>query len=110
MRDRAERLPGLDAARALAVVAMVVGHTADGLLSDAARALPWGQGYWGFRGLTAPLFLVVSGWAVTMAAARSGLSGRAFFRARLRRVAMLIACGLALRWPGWDAAALLSMD
>ena len=110
MRDRAERLPGLDAARALAVVAMVVGHTADGLLSDAARALPWVQVYWGFRGLTAPLFLVVSGWAVMMTAARSRLSGKAFFRARLRRVALLLACGLALRWPGWEAAALLDAE
>jgi peptidoglycan/LPS O-acetylase OafA/YrhL len=110
MRDRAERLPGLDAARALAVVAMVVGHTADGLLSDTARALPWVQVYWGFRGLTSPLFLVVSGWAVMTAASRSGLSGPAFFRDRLGRVATLIACGLALRWPGWDARGIFALE
>ena len=58
------RNPGLDAARTFAMVAMVFGHSADVLLSTAVRALPSLQTYWTFRGFTAPLFLMVSGWAL----------------------------------------------
>lgn len=91
-------------------MAMVIGHTADGLLSDAARAVGWIQVYWGFRGLTAPMFLVVSGWAVAEWASRSGLKGWSLVRNRAGRVAMLLACGFVLRWPGWDVPGVLSLD
>jgi uncharacterized membrane protein len=107
---RLPRSPGLDAARALAVIAMVAGHTADALLSDSARALPWIQTYWTFRGLTAPMFLFVAGWAVITVVERSGLSGFPLIRARLPRVLLLFAVGVALRWPGWGIDALLAFD
>lgn len=102
----AQRLAALDAARALGVVAMVFGHTLDGLLSPAARVAPGMQAYWAARGLTLPLFLTVSGWAVAMAITRGAARGLAIPRGRLSRVLLLLAIGYALRWPGWDFAGL----
>ncbi len=108
------RLVALDAARALGVVAMVAGHTLDALLSPAARIHPAVVAYWKLRGLTAPLFLLVSGWAVTAAiqraAAREGVTGAAIVRHRLPRVLLLLVVGTALRWPGWAAAGLAAGD
>ncbi|MFT3915850.1 MAG: heparan-alpha-glucosaminide N-acetyltransferase domain-containing protein [Anaeromyxobacteraceae bacterium] len=104
------RLAALDAARALGVVAMVVGHTLDALLSPAARLEPAVQAYWSARGFTLPLFLTVSGWAVAMALGRSRATGLAVPRARLPRVLLLLAIGYALRWPGWDAAGLRALS
>lgn len=103
------RSPGLDAVRALAVVAMVFGHTADGLLSDAQRALPAVQTYWAFRGLTAPLFLFVAGWAVMASVERSRMGGKALLKKRLPRVGLLLFIGYALRFPGWDLRGLLHL-
>lgn len=106
----ARRSPGIDALRALAVVAMVVGHTADGLLSAQARALPWIQSYWSFRALTAPLFFFVSGWAVMASVERAALSGWPLLRARLPRVLLLFALAYLLRFPGWDLPGLLTLE
>jgi len=106
----APRLAALDAARALGVVAMVVGHTLDAVLSPAARLEPGVQAYWAARGFTLPLFLTVSGWAVTMAIGRSGARGLAVPRARLPRVWLLLGIGYALRWPGWDVAGLRDLQ
>jgi hypothetical protein len=89
---------------------MVVGHTLDALLSPAARAAPLAVAYWKARGLTAPLFLVVSGWAVTVAVARSGAHGWAVPRGRLRRVLLLLVIGYGLRYPGWAEERLLAGD
>lgn len=104
------RIPALDAARALGVVAMVVGHTLDALLSPAARAAPWAVEYWKARGLTAPLFLLVSGWAVSVALQRGAARGLALPRGRLGRAGLLLALGYALRWPGWGIDALRQGD
>lgn len=104
------RLPALDAARALGVVAMVVGHTLDALLSPAARAHPAAVAYWKARGLTAPLFLLVSGWAVTVAIRRAPARGLGVVRQRLPRVLLLLAVGTLLRWPGWGLAGLEAGD
>ena len=104
------RLAALDAARALGVVAMVMGHTLDAVLAPEARATAAMTTYWHARGFTAPLFLVVSGWAVTLAIARAGARGWAVPRGRLRRVALLLAIGYALRWPGWALDRLLAGD
>jgi uncharacterized membrane protein len=95
------RIPALDAARAFGVVAMVVGHTLDALLAPAARQAPLLVSYWKARGLTAPLFFMAAGWAVTVAIRRSGGEGLAVVRARLPRVLLLLVVGYALRWPGW---------
>lgn len=107
---RSERLPGLDAARALAVIAMVVGHTAHALLTDQARALSWVQTYWTFRGLTAPLFLFVSGWAVFASVDRAGATGFSLLRSRLGRVGLLLGLALLLRWPGWNVRGVFTGD
>jgi len=94
------RHPGLDGARGLAVVAMVLGHTLDAVLSPAARANPWVQRYWELRGITAPLFLLVAGFAVVAALSRQS-AGESFGR-RARRALLLLFLGYFLHWPGWD--------
>jgi uncharacterized membrane protein len=103
----ARRIPALDAARALGVVAMVCGHTLDALLAPAARALPAVAAYWQYRGLTAPLFLTVSGWAVATAIEASPARGRAIVAARAPRVLLLLGLGYALHWPAWAAHGIL---
>lgn len=105
-----ERVPALDAARALGVLAMVAGHTLDAVLSPAVRATPAAVLYWKARGLTAPLFLLVAGWAVSLALSRSDARGLAALRSRLPRVALLFAIGVALRFPGWDVDGLRALD
>jgi uncharacterized membrane protein len=107
---RPNRVPALDVARTLAVVAMVFGHTCDALLSPAARAAPGIVAYWKARGLTAPLFLLVSGWAVTLAVSRSPVRGVGVIRTRLPRVLLLLGLGFALRFPGWNIQGLLTGD
>ncbi len=104
------RIATLDAARALGVLAMVFGHTMDAVLSHEVRALPAMVTYWQARGLTAPLFMLVSGWAVTVAIARAGGRGLAIPRARLGRVLLLLAIGYGLRWPGWAGDRLAQRD
>ncbi len=104
------RVAALDAARALGVLAMVLGHTLDAVVSPAAWQGPAMARYWQVRGLTAPLFLLVSGWAVTLAISRSGARGWAIPRGRLRRVFLLLAVGYALRWPGWGLDRLIAGD
>ena len=101
------RIAALDAARALGVAAMVFGHTLDAVLSPAVRGSPGVAAYWQLRGLTAPLFLVVSGWAITAASLRSGAAGGAILGARAPRLLLLVALGLALRFPAWDTAGFL---
>jgi uncharacterized membrane protein len=71
-RSTGGRLVALDVARAFGLVAMVFGHTCDALLSAEARAGPLVGVYWQARGLAAPLFMMVSGWAVALS-----ISGRA---------------------------------
>jgi uncharacterized membrane protein len=98
-----QRHPGLDGARGLAVLAMVMGHTLDALLTPAARALPWVQSYWTFRGVTAPLFLLVSGWAVVAALGTKPSAARDTYGRRVRRALLLLFLGYFLHWPGWAA-------
>jgi hypothetical protein len=89
---------------------MVCGHTLDALLSPEARAAPEVATYWQYRGLTAPLFLTVSGWAIAASAARTGASGRGVLTARLPRVLLLLCAGFALRFPSWATGAFLKGD
>ncbi len=100
----------MDTARALGVVAMVMGHTLDALLSEAARATPAVAGYWSARGFTAPLFMIVAGWSGAVAVERSGVRGLAMVRGRLRRVLLLFGIGYALHWPGWGLERFLAGD
>jgi acyltransferase len=96
------RHPGLDGARGLAVVAMVLGHTLDAVLSPAMRDNPWVQRYWELRGITAPLFLLVAGFAVVAALGTSLQSAGESFGRRARRALLLLFLGYFLHWPGWD--------
>jgi uncharacterized membrane protein len=102
------RIAALDAARALGVLAMVCGHTLDALLSPAIRATPGIDAYWRARGLTAPLFLLVAGWAVAASVVRGRAEGWEILRARLPRVGLLLLVGYLLRVPGWDLGALIA--
>jgi hypothetical protein len=83
---------------------MVLGHTLDALLAPAVRDNPWVQRYWELRGLTAPLFLLVAGFAVVAALGTSEASAGESFGRRARRALLLLFLGYFLHWPGWDTA------
>lgn len=104
------RIPALDVARAFAVVAMVFGHTLDALLAPELRTRPLVELYWMARGFTAPLFMVVAGWAVTAAVFRAGDRGLAVPLGRVPRVLLLLVLGYGLRWPGWGVSLLEQGD
>ncbi|WPB74408.1 heparan-alpha-glucosaminide N-acetyltransferase domain-containing protein [Archangium violaceum] len=102
LRKPSTRHPGLDGARGLAVVAMVLGHTLDALLAPEMRATAWVQRYWELRGITAPLFLLVAGFAVVAALGTSQESAGHTFGRRARRALLLLFLGYLVHWPGWD--------
>ena len=104
-RPSSPRNLGLDRARAVAVIAMVMGHTLDAVLSDEVRQTTGVMVYWSFRAVTAPLFLFVAGWAFATTVRRTGLGGTALLRRYLPRVGLLFFWGYLLRWPGWALAA-----
>jgi acyltransferase len=102
------RLGFIDAARTLAMLLMLQGHVCDTLLASAEKASPFFQHYWFLRGLTAPLFFVLSGFALVVASdSRWDELGRPGPRlwARLRRAATLILIGYALQMPRWSNGA-----
>ena len=101
---------GLDRARAVAVVAMVMGHTLDAVLSDAARQGPGMLAYWSLRAITAPLFLFVAGWAFATTVQRTGTQGASVLRRYVPRVGVLLGWGYLLRWPGWGLPAFFAGD
>jgi uncharacterized membrane protein len=105
---RGARNTGLDRARAVAVVAMVMGHTLDAVLSDAARQGAGVQAYWALRAITAPLFLFVAGWAIATTVQRTGEQGLGLLRRYAPRAALLLCWGYVLRWPGWGVDRLLA--
>ena len=66
----ARRVVFIDLARALAVVLMVAGHTSSALLADRYRTGYWFD-VWTFqRGLTSALFLLLAGFAFSVATTR----------------------------------------
>jgi len=86
---------------------MVFGHTLDLTLTDRVREAPLVGLYWSFRGLTAPLFLVVAGWALVSSLRTT--NGDSVGR-RLRRAALVLALGYGLHWPGLSAAQAMSAE
>ncbi len=98
----ATRVIFIDLARALAVVFMLYGHTVDALLAPAYRS---GRVFdiWQFqRGLTSCLFLLLSGFAFSIATTRhwaSHLAPSPALLKRLRRFALFIFLGYAIRFP-----------
>jgi uncharacterized membrane protein len=101
------RLPSLELARTLAVVTMVLGHTLDALLSHPARATPLISAYWPLRGLTAPLFLTLSGLAFGIWSRSSDRQKRSYWN-RAGWALWLLSLGYALRFPAWDLAGLMA--
>ena len=93
--------------RGVSVLAMVFGHTLDLTLEQRLRDLPLVEFYWSFRGLTAPLFLVVAGWALvaSLRSTEADTAGR-----RLRRAALVLALGYGLHWPGLSAAQAMAAE
>ena len=106
-KARLPRSAGLDAARALAVFAMVFGHCADALIATSMRDTAAFLTYSTFRGMTAPAFLFVSGWAVATRDLRSLAAPGELVGAHWRRAGTLLLAALALRFPAWDLAGLL---
>ena len=98
----ARRVIFIDLARALAVVLMVSGHTSSALLAASYRQGDWIR-IWEFqRGLTSALFLLLSGFAFSVATTRHWASHiRPSFALvkRLRRFGLFILLGYALHFP-----------
>ncbi len=96
------RLIFLDIARAYACVVMVFGHTFDSLLHSSFKASYLFQNYQFFRGLTAPTFLFISGFAFFYA---TNLKWEKFqylsknLLKRFRRIIYLLFIGYLLHFP-----------
>jgi acyltransferase len=98
----ARRVIFIDLARALAVVMMVYGHTSSALLAPAYRAGPIYDVWLFQRGLTSSLFLLLSGFAFSIATTRHWASHMHLSPAlvkRLRRFGLFIVLGYALHFP-----------
>lgn len=97
------RLYVLDLARFLAMVMMMQGHTLDSLVSPQQldiTAFPWN--IWHFlRGLTAPIFLMISGAVSVFAIKRQadGRVGRDVMIKRARWAIMLMSIGYLMMFP-----------
>ena len=98
----AHRVIFIDLARALAVVLMVSGHTASALLASSYRTGDWVR-VWEFqRGLTSALFLLLSGFAFSIATTRhwtSHIRPSLALLKRLRRFALFVLLGYVLHFP-----------
>jgi uncharacterized membrane protein len=98
----ATRVIFIDLARALAVVFMLYGHTIDALLAPQYRGGPLFQTWQFQRGLTSCLFFLLSGFAFSIATARhwrSHLTWSPALLKRIRRFALFVALGYAIRFP-----------
>ena len=98
----ARRVIFIDLARALAVVLMVSGHTSSALLAGSYRQGDWIR-IWEFqRGLTSALFLLLSGFAFSVATSRhwtSHIRPSFALMKRLRRFGLFVLLGYALHFP-----------
>jgi uncharacterized membrane protein len=99
---QSRRVIFVDLARALAVVFMLYGHALDALLAPEYRTGTWFD-VWRFqRGLTASLFLLLAGFAFSIATSRRWASHLAPSRTvldRLRRYALFVLLGYGLHLP-----------
>ena len=105
----ARRVIFIDLARAMAVVMMLYGHTASALLAPQYRAGPWYDAWVFQRGLTSSLFLLLSGFAFSIATARHWASHMTVSPAvvkRVRRFGLFIGLGYALHFPVGNLAGL----
>lgn len=98
----AHRVIFIDLARALAAVFMVYGHAIDALLAPAFKTGLWHDAWQFQRGLTSALFLMLSGFAFSVATGRHWAShtriSPAWWR-RVRRFASFVLLGYLLHFP-----------
>lgn len=100
--SQAHRVIFIDLARALAVLFMLYGHTVSALLAPAYQTGTW-FAVWQFqRGLTSSLFMLLGGFAFSIATGRHWASHVAWSPAllkRLRRFGLFVVLGYALHLP-----------
>jgi acyltransferase len=104
------RIAQLDIARGLAVVLMVVGHSIDAVLAPGPRLTEAFRLYDSLRGLTAPLFLLLAGFAFTVATVKHWDDHARFgprTARRLLRAALLLGVGYTLHLPFFSFGKLL---
>lgn len=98
----AHRVIFIDLARAIAVVLMVSGHTSSALLATSYQTGTWFDAWVFQRGLTSALFLLLAGFAFSVATTRHWPAHTRFSSAlvkRLRRFALFVVLGYALHIP-----------
>ena len=98
----AHRVIFIDLARALAVFFMLYGHTIDALLAPDYRGGVWFDAWQFQRGLTSSLFLILSGFAFSIATGRhwsSHIHVTAAWWRRVRRFAWFVFLGYSLHSP-----------
>jgi acyltransferase len=99
---QSRRVVFIDLARALAAVFMLYGHTVSALLAPRYQTGTWFE-IWVFqRGLTSSLFLLLSGFAFSIATGRHWSSHVQFSPTvlrRLRRFMLFVVLGYALHFP-----------
>jgi uncharacterized membrane protein len=109
----AHRVIFIDLVRALAVAFMLYGHTASALLAPHYQAGRWFD-IWQFqRGLTSSLFLLLGGFAFSIATSRRWASHVRWSPAilkRIRRFALFVLLGYALHLPASRLVELSSAD
>jgi len=101
-QSQAHRVIFIDLARALAVLFMLYGHTVAALLAPAYQTGTW-FAIWQFqRGLTSSLFMLLGGFAFSIATGRHWASHVAWSPSlvkRLRRFGLFVVLGYALHMP-----------
>src|SRR5688500_8217213 len=98
----ARRVIFIDLSRALAVVLMVSGHTSSALLASSYRDGNWVHAWEFQRGLTSALFLLLSGFAFSIATTRhwaSHIRPSWALVKRVRRFGLFVLLGYALHFP-----------
>jgi uncharacterized membrane protein len=99
---QAHRVIFIDLARSLAVVLMVLGHTSSALLDTSYRSGPWFEAWTFQRGLTSGLFLLLAGFAFSIATVRHWTTHLRWsppvFK-RVRRFLLFVLLGYALHFP-----------
>jgi uncharacterized membrane protein len=92
----------IDLARALAVVFMLYGHAIDALLAPMYKTGAWHTAWQFQRGLTSSLFLLLSGFAFSVATGRHWTSHTTLspkWWKRVRRFALFVVLGYMLHFP-----------
>jgi hypothetical protein len=110
---RPHRVIFIDLGRFLALVFMLYGHTVSALLAPEYQRGTWFE-VWNFqRGLTSSLFLLLSGFAFSVATSRHWSSHQSFSPAvfkRIRRFALFLLLGYAIHFPVPQFSQLVSMS